>query len=160
MQLDLSCFESDFNRLNLKVQKQSKHLRTKELLYESQVSSYINENKEDLLDYIILEQVRRDQWNRQYGFLLTQLGYEALPEEDIQKNLNEGFGTDLLIDIFFAGMPALIRTVGATLSIPTFGGAAITGEMLAKLFAGGGAAYYAYYAYQEYEANKKLNARK
>ena len=95
MELDLSCFDKDFDRLNLLVQEQSKHLRKKEKLYESQVYTFLEENREDLLDYALLEQVRRDQWNRQYGFLLSQLGYESVPIKNQQDMLNESFWGDL-----------------------------------------------------------------
>jgi hypothetical protein len=157
MELDLSCFDKDFDRLNLLVQEQSKHLRKKEKLYESQIYTFLEENREDLLDYAILEQVRRDQWNRQYGFLLSQLGYESVPEEYIKKRIDEGFAEDMLIDLFFAGMPALVRAIGAAGSLASFGISAGVAEGIAKMLAGGGAAYYAYYAYEEYESGNKLN---
>ena len=116
---------------------------------------FINENQQDFIDDMILEQVRRDQWNRQFGFLLSELGYEIVPEEDIQKMLNEGFGMDLAIDAFFALAPTVARGLG-TLATPT-GAGPVVAEAIAKMLAAGGAAYYAYYAYKEYEEGNKLN---
>jgi len=122
---------------------------------KKEFSIFINENKQDFIDDMILEQVRRDQWNRQFGFLLSELGYEVVPEEDVQKMLNEGFGMDLAIDAFFALAPTVARGLGA-LATPT-GAGPVVAEAIAKMLAGGGAAYYAYYAYKEYEEGNKLN---
>jgi len=122
---------------------------------KKEFSIFINENKQDFIDDMILEQIRRDQWNRQFGFLLSELGYEVVPEEDVQKMLNEGFGMDLAIDAFFALAPTVARGLGA-LATPT-GAGPVVAEAIAKMLAGGGAAYYAYYAYKEYEEGNKLN---
>ena len=124
---------------------------------KKEFSIFINENKQDFIDDMILEQVRRDQWNRQFGFLLSELGYEVVPEEDVQKMLNEGFGMDLAIDAFFALAPTVARGLGA-LATPT-GAGPVVAEAIAKMLAAGGAVYYLYYAHKEYEEGNKLDRK-
>jgi len=157
MELDLSCFDKDFDRLNLLVQEQSKHLRKKEKLYESQVYTFLEENREDLLDYALLEQVRRDQWNRQYGFLLSQLGYESVPIKNQQDMLNESFWGDLAIDMIIGLAPTAVRAIGGVAGTVSFGAGVVAVEPIAKMLAGGGFIYYAHYALQERHAGEKLN---
>ena len=157
MELDLSCFDRDFNRINLMIESQlAKNKQQREMLNE-EISMFIEENKQDIIDEMILEQVRRDQWNKQYSFLLSELGYEVVPEEDVQKRLNESFMGDLAIDLFFTGAPAVIRSAGVIGSLASFGVSAAAAEGIAKMIAGGGALYYIYYAYQAHEEGETLN---
>lgn len=155
MELDLSCFDRDFHRLNLMIESQLVKNKQQREIIDQEMIIFIEENKQDIIDDMILEQVRRDQWNRQFGFLLSELGYEIIPEEDIQKRLNEGFWSDMAIDTFFATAPMIARAVGAGTFFTGIGPAA--GEAIAKMLAGGGALYYLYYAYKEYEEGNKLN---
>jgi hypothetical protein len=124
MELDLSCFDRDFDRINLMIEAQLKINENKKDLLNEEVINFINENSEDIIDAMILEQVKRDQWNRQYSFLLAELGYEVIPEKDIQKRLNETTGSffgDLAVDAMFTMLPAGIRALGAAGSLASFG---------------------------------------
>lgn len=160
MELDLSCFDRDFDRINLMIEAQLKINENKKDLLNEEVINFINENSEDIIDAMILEQVKRDQWNRQYSFLLAELGYEVIPEQDIQKRLNETTGSffgDLAVDAMFTMLPAGIRALGVAGSLASFGVSAAAAEGIAKMLAGGGAMYYLYHAYNEYEEGNMLN---
>ena len=108
---------------------------------------------QDMLDDFMLEQVKRDQWNRQYGFLLEQLGYEEvkLSHEELIK---EVWWKDMAIDLVITAVPPLLRSV----DLATLGISAGLGNVLASLFAGGGAIYYGYHALKALDENRDLDA--
>lgn len=108
---------------------------------------------QDMLDDFMLEQVKRDQWNRQYGFLLEQLGYEEVKLSH-ERMINEVWWKDMAIDLVITAVPPLLRSV----DLATLGISAGLGNVLASLFAGGGAIYYGYHALKALDENRDLDA--
>jgi hypothetical protein len=143
---------------------------TLRLLRETEILELIIENKpldiireaikndkelyQGLLDDFLLEQVRRDQWNRQWGFLVENLGYEVVEYPRSPEHLRESFMGDIAIDIAWTVLPPLIRGAGTYF---TGGSGAVPANILASLVATGGAAYYAYYAVEAATENRKLD---